>query len=92
MGGSPYAAIALSCRVEDMPTIDLRFAADEKGMKTVAAALVGREISYWADDRTLRRGRVAEASVERDRYGNPFVRVTLENSLRPPAPSEPAAA
>lgn len=75
-----------------MPTIDLRFAADEKGMKIVAAALVGREISYWANDRALRRGRVTEASVERDRYGNPFIRVTMENALRPAAPSEPAAA
>jgi hypothetical protein len=65
-----------------MPTIELRFAADEKGMKTLASALVGREISYWEEGRVLRRGRVTDASVERDRYGNPFIRVTLEEAAR----------
>lgn len=67
---------------EDMPTLDLRFAADEKGMKTLAAALPGREMSYWAGDTTLRRGRVMEAEVLRDRYGNPFIQVTLEDSAQ----------
>jgi hypothetical protein len=70
-----------------MPTLDMRFAADEKGMKTLAAALVGRELSYWADEKTLRRGRVSDASVERDRYGNPFVRVTLDEAAGEPAPA-----
>ncbi len=68
--------------VEDMPTLDLRFAADEKGMKTLAAALAGREMSYWAGDTTLRRGRVIEAEVLRDRYGNPFIQVTLEDGAK----------
>ncbi len=74
-----------------MPTIELRFAADEKGLKTLASALVGREISYWEDGCVLRRGRVTEASVERDRYGNPFVRVTLDEAGRGAAPAATAA-
>lgn len=59
-------------------------------MKTLASALVGRVISYWQDDRVLRRGRVSEASVERDRYGNPFIRVTLDETGEEEAPQAAA--
>ncbi len=51
---------------------------DEKGMKTLAPSLVGRTISYWDDDRTLKHGEVKYADVARDRYGNPFIEVELE--------------
>lgn len=61
-------------------TKGLRFAMDEKGMKTLAPALVGRTISYWNDDRTLKHGLVKYADVARDRYGNPFIEVELEES------------
>jgi len=53
---------------------------DEKGMKTLAPSLVGRTISYWDDDRTLRHGLVKYADVARDRYGNPFIEVELEEA------------
>lgn len=56
----------------------LRFAMDEKGMKTLAPTLVGQTISYWNDDRTLKHGLVKYADVARDRYGNPFIEVELE--------------
>jgi hypothetical protein len=61
-------------------TKGLRFAMDEKGMKTLAPSLVGRTISYWDDDRTLKHGQVTYADVARDRYGNPFIEVELEES------------
>lgn len=74
-----------------MPTLDLRFAVDEKGNKTLAPTLVGQVMSYWSDDRTLRRGRVTAAEVQRDRYGNPFIQVTLEE-VGPEQPAAPVAA
>ncbi len=61
-----------------MPTLDLRFAFDEKGIKNFAPSLVGQEMTYWQDDRRLARGRVTAAEVKRDRYGNPYVEVELE--------------
>jgi hypothetical protein len=59
-------------------TKSLRFAMDEKGMKTLAPTLVGQTISYWNDDRTLKHGLVKYADVARDRYGNAFIEVELE--------------
>lgn len=59
-------------------TKSLRFAMDEKGMKTLAPTLVGQTISYWNDDRTLKHGLVKYADVARDRYGNPFIEVELD--------------
>lgn len=59
-------------------TKGLRFAMDEKGMKTLAPTLVGQSISYWDDDRTLKHGLVKYADVARDRYGNPFIEVELD--------------
>jgi hypothetical protein len=61
-----------------MPTLDLRFAFDEKGIKNFAPSLVGQEMTYWLDDRRLVRGRVTAAEVKRDRYGNPYIEVELE--------------
>ena len=60
-----------------MPTRDLRFALDEKGVKALAGTLVGQTISYWEDNH-LRHGRVSRAEVRRDRYGNPYVEAELE--------------
>ena len=59
-------------------TKSLRFAMDEKGMKTLAPTLVGQTISYWNDDRTLKHGLVKYADIARDRYGKPFIEVELE--------------
>lgn len=59
-------------------TKDLRFAMDEKGMKVLAPTLVGQRMSYWDNDRQLRHGVVKGADVVRDRYGNPFIQVELE--------------
>jgi hypothetical protein len=59
-------------------TKGLRFAMDEKGMKTLAPTLVGQSISYWDDDRTLKHGLVKFADVARDRYGNAFIEVEME--------------
>lgn len=64
-------------------TKGLRFAMDEKGMKTLAPSLVGRTISYWDDDRTLKHGLVKYADVARDRYGNPFIEVELDEQSGP---------
>jgi hypothetical protein len=61
-----------------MPTRDLRFAFDEKGIKTFAPTLVGTTMTYWEDDRRLARGRVTAAEVKRDRYGNPYIEVEIE--------------
>jgi len=55
----------------------LNFALDEKGLKTLAPTLVGKTISYW-DEVRLRRGKVTAAEVARDRYGNPFIEVEIE--------------
>jgi hypothetical protein len=61
-----------------MPTLDLRFAFDEKGIKTFAPSLIGQMMSYWEHDTHLRRGRVTAAEVKRDRYGNPYIEVEIE--------------
>lgn len=61
-----------------MPTRELRFAFDEKGIKNFAPSLVGQVMSYWEDDRRLGRGRVTAAEVKRDRYGNPYIEVEIE--------------
>jgi hypothetical protein len=58
-------------------TRDLRFPFDEKGYKTMVDKLPGTEMSYWEGD-SLLRGRVTAAEVKRDRYGNPYVEVELE--------------
>jgi hypothetical protein len=64
--------------VRDMPTRELRFAFDEKGIKNFAPSLVGQTMTYWEDDRRLVRGRVTAAEVKRDRYGNPYIEVEIE--------------
>ena len=69
-----------------MPTRDLRFAFDEKGIKSFAPTLVGQMMSYWDGDRRLLRGRVTAAEVKRDRYGNPYIEVEIEGSGESPAP------
>lgn len=61
-----------------MPTRDLRFAFDEKGIKSFAPSLVGQMMSYWEDDTHLLRGRVTAAEVKRDRYGNPYIEVEIQ--------------
>jgi hypothetical protein len=61
-----------------MPTRDLRFAFDEKGIKTFAPTIVGQVMTYWEDDTRLMRGRVTAAEVKRDRYGNPYIEVEIE--------------
>lgn len=61
-----------------MPTRELRFAFDEKGIKSFAPSLVGQTMTYWEDARRLARGRVTAAEVKRDRYGNPYIEVELE--------------
>jgi hypothetical protein len=72
-----------------MPTRELRFAFDEKGIKSFAPSLVGQTMTYWEDDRRLVRGRVTGAEVKRDRYGNPFIEVEIEPLTG--AASEPVA-
>ncbi len=67
-----------------MPTRDLRFAMDEKGIKALAETLVGQTMSYWEDNH-LRQGRVTRAEVKRDRYGNPYLEVDLEEAGGEPA-------
>jgi len=69
-----------------MPTRDLRFAFDEKGIKAFAPSLVGQVMSYWEDDTRLLRGRVTAAEVMRDRYGNPYIQVEIEGPAEAPAP------
>ena len=39
--------------------------------------LPGTVMSYWEGD-SLLRGRVTAAEMKRDRYGNPYVEVELE--------------
>lgn len=58
-------------------TRELRFPFDEKGYKSMVEKLPGTEMSYWEGD-ALRRGKVTAAEVKRDRYGNPFVEVQLD--------------
>jgi hypothetical protein len=65
-----------------MATRDLRFAADEKSIKNLAPALVGKEMTYWEENQ-IRRGRVTGAEVARDRYGNPFIQVEIEEDMAP---------
>ena len=67
-----------------MPIRDLRFALDGEGVKALAPTLVDQTISYWEDNR-LCHGRVSRAEVKRDRYGNPYVEVELEEAGSPPA-------
>ena len=71
-----------------MTTRDLRFAFDEKGIKSFAPTLVGQTMTYWEDDTRLMRGRVTAAEVKRDRYGNPYVEVEIDPLA--PATSEAA--
>jgi hypothetical protein len=59
-------------------TKGLRFAMDEKGMKVLAPTLVGQRMSYWDNDRQLKHGMVRGADVARDRYGNPYIEVTID--------------
>ena len=56
---------------------ELRFAVDDKGLKALAATLVGQKMSYW-EDNCLRHGQVSRAEVKRDRYGNGYVETELE--------------
>ena len=60
-----------------MVTRDLRFPFDEKGLKGMVERLPGTMMSYWEGD-SLLRGRVTAAEMKRDRYGNPYVEVELE--------------
>lgn len=59
-------------------TKDLRFALDEKGLKVFAPTLIGKEISYWDNDRQLKHGVVVRADLARDRYGKPYIEAKLE--------------
>src|SRR5437870_11552366 len=76
--GRPTARQAIMIKEAQMSTRELRFAFDEKGIKTFAPSLVGQVMTYWEDDRRLVRGRVTAAEVKRDRYGNRYVEVELE--------------
>lgn len=64
---------------------ELRFAVDEKGYKTLAPTLVGQTMSYWSRDNQLFHGKVTAAEVMRDRYGNPFIEVTIDEDTAEPA-------
>jgi len=68
-----------------MATKELRFAVDEKGYKTLAPTLVGQTMSYWDRDNQLLHGKVSAAEVMRDRYGNPFIEVTIDEETATPA-------
>lgn len=70
-----------------MPTRELRFALDEKGIKALAPTLVGQVMSYWQDNRLL-QGRVTSAEVKRDRYGSPYIEAELEEAGGQPASTE----
>ena len=65
-----------------MITRDLRFAADEKSIKNLAPTLVGKDMSFWEKNQ-IRRGKVTAAEVARDRYGNPFIQVEIEEETAP---------
>jgi hypothetical protein len=58
-------------------TRDMRFPLDGKDLKAMVGKLPGTEMSYWEGD-SLLRGRVTAAEVKRDRYGNTYVEVELE--------------
>jgi hypothetical protein len=73
-------------------TKELRFAMDEKGLKTLAPTLPGQRISYWDSDRELKHGVVKSADVVRDRYGNPFIEASIEEEGPGPVPDEAEAA
>ncbi len=60
-----------------MATRDMRFPLDDKGLKAMVPTLPGTEMSYWEGD-SLLRGRVTAAEIKRDRYGNTYVEVELE--------------
>jgi hypothetical protein len=62
-----------------VPTRELRFSLDSKGLKAMVGRLPGTVMSYWEGD-SLLRGRVTAAEVKRDRYGNPYVEVELEEA------------
>lgn len=63
-----------------MPTKQLRFAVDEKGYKALAPTLIGQQMSYWDRDNRLFHGKVTDAEVARDRYGKPYIEVTIEEA------------
>ena len=60
-----------------MATREMRFPLDDKGLKAMVERLPGTVMSYWDGD-SLLRGRVTAAEVKRDRYGNRYVEVELE--------------
>ena len=62
-----------------MATREMRFPFDEKGLKAMVGRLPGTEMSYWEGD-SLLRGLVTAAEIKRDRYGNPYVEVELEEA------------
>lgn len=68
-----------------MATKELRFAVDEKGYKALAPTLIGQKMSYWNRDNQLLHGKVTDAEVARDRYGNPFIQVTIDEDTAEPA-------
>ncbi len=70
----------LRYHVSAMVTKALRFAVDEKGYKTLAPTLVGQQMSYWDRDNHLFHGKVTDDEVARDRYGKPFIQVTIEEA------------
>jgi hypothetical protein len=55
----------------------MHFSLDRKGLKAMVGKLPGTIISYWEGD-SLLRGRVTAAEVKRDRYGNLYLEVELE--------------
>lgn len=59
-------------------TKDMRFAMDEKGLKSLTPTLIGQTISYWDTGRRLKHGVVKAADLARDNYGSPFIRVQIE--------------
>ena len=65
-----------------MATREMRFPLDEKGLKALMGKLPGTVMSYWEGD-SLLRARVTAAEVKRDRYGNPYVEVELEEVPAP---------
>ena len=65
---------------------EFRFAVDDKGLKALAATLVGQKMSYW-EDNCLHHGRVSRVEVKRDRYGSSYVETELEEVGSVTAPS-----
>ena len=70
----------LGYHVNGMATKELRFAVDEKGYKALAPTLIGQQMSYWDRDNHLFHGKVTGAEVARDRYGKPYIEVTIEEA------------